>query len=280
MNKSVFEYDNFRQFLNDVYAFKKAQDKKFSYRYFAKQAGFKACNVLKLVMDGKRNIAVHSIAKFSRALKLNKEESLFFKNLVLFNQAKTNEEKQIYAREILRCRSFRKIFPMKEAQFNFYSHWYFTAIRELICLGDFIEDPHWIAKRVTPTISPLEAQRALEELLKLGLISRDNTGRLVQTEAHIATSDEVTSSSVAQFHRQVLNLAARSIDHIKRDRRDISAQTLSISLETAKMIKEKIQNFRKEIVEMVAREESAPDCVYQLNYQFFPLVEPVPGENK
>jgi len=42
-----------------------------------------------MIMDGKRNLGTPCIEQFAQALKLNKEESLFFRHLVLFNQAKT-----------------------------------------------------------------------------------------------------------------------------------------------------------------------------------------------
>jgi uncharacterized protein (TIGR02147 family) len=274
--KSVFEYDNYREFLKDSYLEMKSRNKKFSFRYFARQAGFKACNVLKLVMDGKRNISPHSIEKFAKGLKLTKTETLFFKYLVLFNQSTNSEERGALAEELIKQKSFKKIYPMKESQFNFYRYWYFTPIREMIGLPDFKEDPEWIAKRLTPPITPEEAKRALDELTKLGLIARDATGSLRQTEMHLKTDDEVTSSSIATFHRQMLGLASESIDLVSRDKRDISAQTFTVSQATARKIKEKVQSFRKEIIDMVVHDAEDPDAVYQLNLQLFPLVEARP----
>jgi uncharacterized protein (TIGR02147 family) len=274
LKKNIFEYENYREYLKDVYAFQKEIKKNFSFRHFSKLAGFKAGNILKLVMDGERNIAPYSIEKFAKGLKLNKEEAFFFKNLVLFNQATNSEERQFFAQELVKCRRFKKIYPLKESQFNYYRYWYFICIRELVDLPDFREDESWIAKRLTPQISPAEAREAVDELLTLGLIKRDGDGRLRQTDEHVSTSDEVTSASLAGFHRQMLKLAGESIDRIKRDRRDISGQTFCTSLETAKKIKEKIQNFRKEIIEVLDQERDTAVCVYHLSVQLFPVAEP------
>jgi uncharacterized protein (TIGR02147 family) len=275
--KNIFEYQDYREYLRDVYAFQKANNKYFSFRYFAKLAGFKAGNVLKLVIDGKQNIASYSIEKFTKALKLNKEESLFFRNLVLFNQATNSQERQAYAQELMKCRQFKKIYPMKESQFNYYLHWYFTPIRELVNLPEFQEDAHWISRRLTPAITAPEAKKALDELLKLGLLERDKAGKLRQAESHITTADEVSSAAVAEFTRQMLKLAAESIDRINRSKRDISTQTFGASEETARKIKAKIQNFRKEIIEMIDQDKDIHNCVYQLNFQLFPLVQPEGG---
>src|SRR5262245_37889503 len=116
MKNSIFEYDNYRQYLKDFYAANKAVNKDFSFRFFARLAGFKAGNVLKRVMDGQRNLAAYSIDKFARALKLNKEETQFFYHLVLLNQAATIDEKRAHAERILRLRNYKKIHPLKGSQ--------------------------------------------------------------------------------------------------------------------------------------------------------------------
>jgi uncharacterized protein (TIGR02147 family) len=276
---SIFNYDNFRTYLKEFYTHAKLKNKKFSYRYFSKMAGFKSPNFLKQVMDGQSNLSPESINKFAKVLKLNGEETLFFRNLVLLNQAKSVGEKQIYAKEILRCRTYRRMHPLKESQYHFYSKWYYQPIRELVNLADFKDDPVWISSRLHPSITPLEAQKAVEELVKLGLLEKNSEGRLVQCEKAVATPDEVTSSSVAECHREMMKRAVESIDSVSRDKRDISGITFSTSLETATKIKEMIQNFRKDVVEVLLRDQS-PKSVYQLNFQLFPLVKIEGGEKK
>src|SRR5262245_13939422 len=128
--KSIFEYGNFRDYLKDRYLFEKTKDKKFSFRYFARLSGFKSHSFLKLVMDGKANLSPKSVIKVAAALKLNKEETIFFGDLVLFNQASTSEEKHFFAKKILRSRSYRKIHPIHVAQYNYYAQWYFIPVRE------------------------------------------------------------------------------------------------------------------------------------------------------
>jgi uncharacterized protein (TIGR02147 family) len=268
--KTVFEYDNYRTFLRDFYLQEKAVNPRFSLRFFSKAAGFKSHSVLKLVMEGERDIAPESIAKFSKALKLNKEESVFFRNLVLFNQSKSADEKQGYALEMIRSRKFKLIYPMKESQYYFYANWYLTPLRELVTLPNFQEDPSWISEMMAPRITPQEAASGIQELIKMGLLKRDARGKLLQTDAIISTADEVTSSAVVQYHKQMMTLASESIERFPREARDISAQAFGISERNALEIKEMIQKFRKDVMEVVARDQ-VPELIYQLNYQLFPL---------
>ncbi len=49
---SIYEYDNYRAFLKDMYDYQKAKTTYFSFRYFARKAGYASPNFLKLVIDG------------------------------------------------------------------------------------------------------------------------------------------------------------------------------------------------------------------------------------
>src|SRR3989338_9919808 len=89
---NIFEYDNYRSFLKDLYALLKQEKSAFSFRFFSRQAGFRSPNFLKLVMEGKRNLSPESIEKFAKGLKLNKNEADFFRRLVLLNQATTDRK--------------------------------------------------------------------------------------------------------------------------------------------------------------------------------------------
>lgn len=270
--KSLFDYDNYREFLRDFYLTSKARNKNFSFRYFSRIAGFKSPNILKLVMDGERNIAPHSIDKFVKAMKLNREESLFFRNLVLLNQSTSVDDKQHYIQEILKSRTYKRIHPLKEAQYNFFSRWYCALILEMVAIPGFREDPHWIAKQIHPPITPTEVRRVLDELLEMGLIQRNPEGKLMQANPNLSSPDEVISTSIAQCHREMMKRAAESIDLVPRENRDISGVTFGMSRETMKEIKEMLQNFRREVLKVASR-DSVPDGVYQLNFQLFPLMQ-------
>ena len=86
--QSIFQYRNYRQYLYDFYHYKKLVNPYYSYRLFSMKAGFRAPNLLKLVMDGQRNLTCESVEKFARALKLSNTEAVFFKDLVLHNQGR------------------------------------------------------------------------------------------------------------------------------------------------------------------------------------------------
>jgi uncharacterized protein (TIGR02147 family) len=270
--RSIFEFDDYRELLKHLYAQSKLRNKNFSYRFFARMAGFASANFLKQVTDGKSKLSEKSIQKFIKGFKLNLEEGTFFRHLVFLNQSATASEREIHAREILRCRSYRKIHPLKETQYKYFSTWYYVSVRELVNFPDFRENPEWIARSIVPAISVEQAREALEVLLALGLLERNDEGRLVQSTKNLTSMDHVVSASLAHCHKELMKRASESIDRIPRDKRDISFVTFAMSEKNIQKIKSLIDAFRKDLLEAVAAEAPC-DSVYQLNLQLFPTAQ-------
>ncbi|MBX3020084.1 MAG: TIGR02147 family protein [Bdellovibrionales bacterium] len=233
----VFGFADYREFLKALYQHHKKTSMDFSYRRFSELAGFKSPNILKLVIDGKRNLTPRSSAKVARAFRLNEEQTQFFNGLVLVNQAKTAHERAKHAADLFRIETFRRLYPLKVAQHDIYANWFAIAIREMVASPAFKEDATWIAKQLygAPDVEAIQA--ALDNLFKLGLLERDSKGRARQRETNITTGHEVDSGAVAAFHRQMIEMGSTSIDRFKRFEREVSASTLLVSEETFQKLK-------------------------------------------
>jgi hypothetical protein len=240
---NIFEYTDYRSFLKNWYLRKKEQGASaFSYRVFARAAGYASPNFLKLVIEDKRNLSLSSIATFTKVLRLSREEGRYFRSLVLWNQAATAEEKERYGRQIFRSKKMKTAQPLREAQFNYFSHWYFVPVRE----------------------------KAIDELQSLQLIKKDQRGKLLQTDPVINTSDELASASVPLFHQEMIKKAGEAIDRFAPFEREVSAACIGLSEENFKRVKQMLQKFRREIL-AVAAEDQMIEKIYQVNFQFFPL---------
>lgn len=268
---SIFVYTNYRTFLADLYEHLKETTDYFSYRYFAKKAGFKSPNYLKLVIEGDRNLSDDSLEKFIVAFKFNKSETAFFKNLVGFTQASNNSERAEFALKILQSKIYQKLNPLREEQLKYYSTWYQIGVRELALCKKVKNNPEWIAKQFRPELKVSEAKAAVESLIRLGMLKEEN-GELKASEQNVTTSDEVISSLVGIYHRKMMDKAKDSIDNAKAVEREISSICVPVSEETFLKMKERIQDFRKELIALASQDQD-PNQVYQLNLQLFPLTK-------
>lgn len=264
----VFRYLDYRSFLADVYAAQKQRG--LSYRAFARRAGLGAPNYLKLVIDGQRNLTPAMAKRFAEAAGLGDEAAQYFCELVLFCQARGAAQKAQHHQRLLSFRRYRSAHKLEGAHAEYHSAWYLPAIRELITRHEFVDDPAWVAAQLLPPIKPAEAKQALATLLRLGLIERDEAGRLRQTSAVVTTGPETQGMHIASYHAEMAKRAIAAIDLVPAAQRDISALTLCLGPSGLAQLKQRIQRFRRELLELSETEPERTQVV-QLNFQIFPL---------
>ncbi len=276
-------FDDYRAYLRAMITYLKDTRPQFSYRYFSRMAGFSSPNFLKLVAEGKRNMSTRSIVKFSRGLGLDAQEAEAFETLVLLSQAQTDEERNRHYQRLRRhARRHSSAARLEEAQYRVYSLWYTLPIRELMLHPDFREDPEWIGQRLTPEVRPAEVRNALALLEEVGLVVRDEQGRLRSANTKISTGPRVRSLAVRNFHRSMLDLASRSLDGAPIEQRDVTALTLTLNTKQFELVRARIAQFRSELLDIidedqrlqteVPREPEARE-VYQVGFQLFPLTD-------
>ena len=268
----IYSYLDYRVFLEEMFRFRKVCNTRFSYRWFSQRAGFSSPNFLQLVIKGKRNLSNTSVAKIAKGFGLKRREREYFENLVFMNQADSSEEKNHYYRKMLAISHNHTPRTLGKEQYDYFSKWYHPAIRELIVNGNGDFTPAEIASRLVPSISAKEAQSALNLLLKLQLIARDEKGRWIQTDRDITTGPEIKSLVVANYHRAMLGLAGDALDRHPANERDISSVTLNIPEEDLPKFKERIASFRRELLELAGGTKN-PERVVQINIQLFPLTK-------
>jgi uncharacterized protein (TIGR02147 family) len=266
----IFEYLDYRHYLRDFYTSEKAKSPAFSHRAFSRRAGLRSSNYLSLVMKGERDLSSEMAPRFAKACRLAKSEADFFCDLVAYGQAKSTAEKQRWHERLARFRKFRDAHRLLGEQTAYHAHWYMPALRELVALPSFREDPRWIASTLEPPITEKQAAEALDTLERLGLLVRDGCGKLAQAQAVVTTGPGPLGHQIFVYHHGMIDLAKRALDHLPREERDISSLTLCVAEACLPVLKERLRAFRGELLQL-AELEPARERVVQLNFQMFPL---------
>jgi len=266
----IYQYLDYRTYLKDFQADRQVRNASFSVRSFLKRAGITSPSFFKQVVDGDRNLTENTLAAFLTAMNLKTAESLYFRTLVHFCQAKTSEEKQLHYEKLRELGSSAKVAVVGEASYAFYEHWYIPVLRELICMAPFHEDYAALAKSLRPSINISEARQAVKTLLQLGFIVDKGKGKFIQAEPLLHTGFEVKSLAVRGFNRQMVQLAAEALDRVPVKDRNITGVTMSVSEKTYGLITEEIRVFQEKILRLVERDPEA-DRVYQMNVMLFPV---------
>jgi uncharacterized protein (TIGR02147 family) len=270
--RDVFEYIDYRQLLKDLYEDRKQKQSFFSYRYIAQKVGFSSAGFFTNIIQGKRNISPEFIFRFAEVFKLKKDETGYFELLVNFDQAKDHNRRRYYFEKILGHRK-SKIKITDVQQYEFYSTWYYTAVREIIDFLPFKDDYEDLAKRVSPPIKPAEAKKAVEFMERTGLIRKNEDGVYEQADMFISTGYEARSVAITNFLMATCDLAREAVDRYPREKRSMSTLTFTLSEEGFKAMEERLKSIRREILEIVRDDKGKrkQDRVYHMNFHLYPL---------
>jgi uncharacterized protein (TIGR02147 family) len=114
----------------------------------------------------------------------------------------------------------------------------------------------------------------LEQLIALGLLQRDPHGRLRQENAVVSTGAQAQGMRIANYHAEMMKRAAAAIELVPAASRDLSALTFCLPEDGIARLKQRIAEFRRELIEF-AESQADRGQVVQLNFQLFPLTKPV-----
>ncbi len=255
----------------------------FSFRVFCRKSGFKSPTYLKWVVDGVRPISLKSVHKFISGLSLDKREAQYFTLMVNYKEAKDAQTKRFYYEQMLAWQH-RRIGAMTKDAYEYLSHWYYVAIRELISSPDFKDDPRWIRDRLGSELTLWEIKNGLEVLERLKLIKKNGKG-YEQTSKNLYTEEEVESLAAFNYHAEMLELAQQVLNKRKATERDFQSLVAMVDGRTYKDLRKKIEGFKLELVEYLQQQERekeerrTPEELYALNIQLMPLSARRKGES-
>ena len=274
--KDVLTYTSYRQYIADYYADKKAKSA-FTWQEFAQAAGFSSPVYLKYVSEGRFNLSEAAVERVAAAMHLSGGDLDFFREMVRFDHAKTDDAKKESFQKSVAMAEIRKVKVIEADAYRYFDSWKNPVLRELAPSMPGAK-PLALAKACRPKVSAAEVSESLNFLVKANLLSKDGEGNYKQTDKVVTTGPmEVTPAVVRGLHRQMGEIALEAIEGVPQDERHFSGVTLGITQNAYDEIVAEINAFRKKIIEIATRENET-DEVYRLNIQFFPMTNK--GENK
>ncbi len=266
---ALFDYLDYRDYLNDYFQWRKGGEPSFSLRTFMGKVshGLSSSGILSAVLKGKRKLSPSLRLKFSKAMSLNEKESQYFTLLVQFNEAKSMDEKNHFFAQLSRFRSSRAKL-VKEEQFGLYAKWFYLVVWCYFGMDQKQKNPVTIAKKLRPSVTTGQVEEAISVLMRLGLIRKTANG-YAPTDAHIQTEAEVRELVAQHHHREFLDMAAHQLDAVASQDRQYQTLVFSASRLTFETVKERMATFQEELREIFSRDKNE-DGIYTLSMQLFP----------
>lgn len=245
------------EWFNQNFAQRKAKNRRYSKRMFARQLGISSGRLSEL-MNGKRALTLDLAHKMSKNLMLLPDERRQLFNLIQFTRdippEEINELRNLYS-------------PLNADSFSVLADWQHFAILSLMETDDFSGDASWIAERLG--ILVVEAEEALLRLRSLKLIDVRN-GKLIKLSENITTTQDIESLALRISHKQNLDQAISALDEVPLELRDVTSITMAIDLNRLSQAKEMIKKFRRELCAFLESGDGKHE-VYNINVQLVPV---------
>jgi uncharacterized protein (TIGR02147 family) len=152
-------------------------------------------------------------------------------------------------------------------RFLLISDWHHFAILSLVQTADYRHEAGWVARRLG--IRKQEAGTALDRLERIGLLVRDESGKIRRSHVRYTTSDGVTNLHLRKLHAQNLELARKSLENDPVEIRDITASTIAVNPDKLPQARALIRDFQDELSRLM--ESGTRSEVYKFCVQLFPL---------
>ena len=280
LKPDIFDFENFRDFLSAA-AFPQGRYNHQSQTLYklAKSLGYKSASSLTMVFNGQRLPSREMMESFSIYLGLGPKEREYFYLLVeLERRQKKNKDTSMVLEKLDYLNDKKQGHSMDLKTFRSMSDWYFTAIKQLIEMKDFVEDEEWIRKRLRKKVTPGQIRYALQTMSELGITERDDQGVLrVKAKAWRSTND-IPSSAIRKHHAGMLELAVEALEEQSIHERQISGLTLKVKSERLDEAKKHLYQMMKDFNSKFFDEDG--EEVVQLNVQLFQLTKSLREKEK
>ena len=270
----IVEYSDFRKYMRDFYEDRKLRSA-FSWREFSKNAGFSSASYMKGVCDGKSKLSRIGVERTGAAMGLSGFEMDYFRAMVQFGQAETEEKKTEAYKKMIAIAKTYKVRTLEGELFQYYDTWRNPVLRELAPIMPGAT-PGEMAKMCYPEISAAEVRDSLDFLTKSGLLKKVD-GNFEQSETSVKGTTDATRLALRGMHREMSKLATPALD-LPKEVRNFSGVTMGLSRESYRKIEGVLDECRRQIIDIAAEEKNI-EQVYRLNLQLFPLTKNVKEGN-
>jgi len=264
----IYQYDDFRLYLRDVFAARKKEEPSFSYRKFARAAGIRNPGYLLDVIKGKRSLSAKVLDKVVEIFSLKPAEAEFLGLIVAYGQGRDAEEKQEIRRSIQIRRNHSSFARLNPAQARYFDDTLYLVLLHAVEALDFRGDYEALGDFLEPPVAAGKVKKAIRELCEWGLVRQHAGGRYLAVDKFLEPPATMPGT-VKRMNRDLILQAPEALTRFPADRRHISSVILDLSEKAARRVQDKLEEFRREVFE-IARQDGDSRQVMQLTLMYFP----------
>lgn len=272
------DYLDAKQYLRDVYEWRKNSIAGFSFAAWADELGFKSRSFVRMILMGKRSITAAAIPLFIQGMEMDRAEADYFEKLVNFNQAPNVEAREHYARQLERHTRQNSTRSLVQDHYAFVSSQHGPRLLALLELKDCTRTAESLAQLLGLRVA--EVRNLLDLLLRLGMAKREPNTNDEATDHWSATTPgfEIKNSygdtALQTFHRKSLEEASSAIN-LPVNTRHFQSMIVPVSEEEYQIILQETYKFYESLFARFNSENGDGRRLYQINLNLIPVSKPI-----
>jgi uncharacterized protein (TIGR02147 family) len=270
---TVFEFDDFRAYLNYVRDHYPGMRRPITLERWAKKLNYRSPRSIAMVLKGQRLPSEDLVLAIANDLKHSENERRYFELLVRKEKHKDSVPPAVIEElHKLNPRMIRRK-PLEAELFSYVADWYNYVILQLLSAPSFRSLPDeecasWICQRLVVKLAREQVLASLLLLEKLKFLERDSAGHLkLASQDPIIAIEEVPSAAGRKHHVEQMDLAKEALERQPMADREFSCLTLRVNRKRLPEVKKAIREFRDKFDKDFFDDSGEDVC--QLNIQFF-----------
>jgi uncharacterized protein (TIGR02147 family) len=268
----INHFIDYRAFLKSWIEHKRRCSKNFSLRGLNMKCGFSSPSYIQAIVKGKRSLTLKALPQFSSALKLKQKESEYLKALIKYNHAGHPDDKNKYFQKILELRSMSTTKDLTSLEEVFLSQWYNITVYTLIKGPGNFNSAKDIQKRIYPTITTADVNKALKILQKLGFVTRDEAGTYHAEDLNLKADKGISIEVINMYHQQILDLSYNALKTADISDREFNGVSIRVSKAKLREARDYLKRFRSKF--RVKFDDPEGEEVFHLETILFPMTKP------
>ncbi len=267
--------ENYRNRLKDEFNERCHRNRRYSLRAFARDIDLLPSR-LSDIFQGKQGLSAEMAQKICTHLNWSEKEKRLFIVSVESQHARSQIRRTAALAELKEIESQANIKVIDADLFAIIAQWHHFAILELFATDDFQPSPSWIASRLD--LNPIEVERALSRLERVGLLKKQEGGWKA-IEGFPITTQDIPSKAIKEFHSQILHRAQTALFFQEVKMRDFSAIHFAVNPSDLPQLKEELREMRRALVKKYNTRPNKT-AVYCLGIQLFAATQLKQNEPK
>jgi uncharacterized protein (TIGR02147 family) len=258
---------NYRSYLRKALEIRQFKNPSYTIGAFGRLLGIDSSRMTQ-ILTGKIGISVNRAITIAEILNFSEHDK---KKFILLVQSEHDRNPKRKAEALKKIAALDDGYNDITDIFHYISDWHCHAIVEMISLNDPLLTDEIMAKKIGISLEILQtAIKKLQKYEQIDILENSNPTRYKVAQHGRRTKQDVPSDAVKILNEQILDKAKFEIRNQDVSNRDYSVSFLKFDKNQMEQIKEKIKNFRRELLQEFEL-STENNSVYCMSIQFFEL---------